>query len=232
MPRPSGRASAVRYNGFVLVLGRAAEEVNDPELLRYREAMILGAIREDVSYLAPFDWLFEHLSLSHFYKPPLPGGFFPLLWPGARYKTEQYFARALREHRAGRTAAAYVQLGRAAHLLVDMACPVHVQRALHQSDLFEWYVDTNLTELRALPLPPIKRCDTATEIIHQMASFTAQFPADHTQHHLGRWLKKRGWLRGIPRETIAAQARTLLPLNCAYMAELFRLFLKRCAAPA
>lgn len=214
----------MRYNGLALVINKGVEQLGDPWVSVHRRAMILGAIREDVVAVPGTGRVVEHLSPSHFFKPPLPGGFIPFLWPGARYKAKRYFARACREEREGRSASAFVQLGRAAHLLIDMACPVHVHRKLHLDDHFEWYVDAHRGELEALPIPEIEPVGDVVALITQMAAFTAQFPADGTQHHVGRFLKRRGLLKAVPGDAIREHARAIIPVACAHMVELLRLF--------
>lgn len=217
----------MRINGLALLVDSAVEAVSHPVLQRYRKAIVLGSLREDVVYIPIVGTVFEHWSLSHFYKPPLPGGFIPLLWPGARRKATRYFRAAVRKHRAGNTAAGFVTLGRVAHLLSDMACPVHVHRRPHDRDTFEWYVESHCDELRKLSVPDIPSAESAAQLIERMARFTAQFPADATQFPLGRWLKKRGLLRAIPKPEIARHAHAIIPMATAHMTNLFRLYLDR-----
>src|SRR5258706_16185974 len=118
------------WNGQLAVLDMAVRAVGHPLASRYRKAVILGALREDVGYL-PGLGVFECLSVTHFYRPGLPGGFVPLVTVGPRWRCNRLVARAARELGDGRGAAAFVTLGRAAHLLTDMACPVHAQRTVH-----------------------------------------------------------------------------------------------------
>lgn len=221
----------MRSNGLLLVVDRAARELSDPLIDRYREVIILGSLREDVLYIPGVRKVWEHLSFSHFYKPPLPGGFLPLLWPGPRYKANLFFRRGVREFRAGREASGFVQLGRATHLLTDMACPVHVHRVIHDTDLFEWYVESHRPELEAIPLPEVPEAETAGQLIQGLSQFTAQYRPDATQHPLGRFLKRRGIRQPVGKQDVVEQARTIMPMAAAYAVALFRLFLDHVAEP-
>lgn len=222
----------MRINGLALLVDRAVEILGEPELERYRRAIVLGSLREDVSYIPVVGRVVEHLSPGHFYKPPLPGGFIPFFWPGPRIQGSYYFAKAVRAHRAGRAAAGFVQLGRVAHLLSDMACPVHVHRRFHDTDLFEWYVEAHRSELAALPVPDIPRASAPARLIRDLARYTACFPADATQHWLGRALERRGLLERVPKEQVAEHARAIIPVAAAHMAGLFRLYLERVHEPS
>jgi hypothetical protein len=86
-----------------VVVALALRELKDAELTRYRDPLLLGSMREDAWHIPVVDTIFEHWSFSHFYKPPLPGGFIPLLWPGPRLKGDRFYRRALRQRAAGLT---------------------------------------------------------------------------------------------------------------------------------
>ncbi len=217
----------MRINGLALLVNNAVKVVPAPALRRYREAIVLGSLREDVSYLPGLGAVVGDCSLSQFYKRRLPGGFVRFLWPGARSKGAYFFRKAVREYRAGRRGAGFVQLGRVAHLLSDMACPVHVHRRVHDTDLFEWYIESHCEELGALPVPPIPEVGSPAQLIASLARFTARFTADATQWPVGRALKKRGIMRAIPKAEVAQHARAIIPVATAHMAGLFRLYLDR-----
>src|SRR5262249_22086568 len=140
-----------------------------------------------------FGIVFEHLSFSHFYEPPLPGGLLPLLWPGPMLKGNLFFERALREYRAGRNASAFVQLGRVVHLLTDMCCPVHAHRTIHETDPYEWYVEGNKKHLLALEVPEAPQGERASELIDGMARYTQPFRSDPTNNWYGRMIDEVRW---------------------------------------
>ncbi|MBI3557134.1 MAG: hypothetical protein HY074_12795 [Deltaproteobacteria bacterium] len=218
----------MRINGLSLIISMATRELNDPLINHYEKAIILGAFREDVWYIPGVKSVIEHLSLSHFYGSGLPGGFFPFLWPGARAKSNRFHARAVNHFRAGNKAAAFVQLGRAAHLLADMACPVHVHRVVHETDPYEWFIEGNRARLLALPAV---RSQTepkrASDLIEAMSRFTESFESDKTNSPHGRLLRRLGARSILTRETVAAQAEKIIPVAAGHTAALFQLFLRR-----
>jgi hypothetical protein len=219
----------VRLNGLFVVAELAARQVAHPLVEKYKSALVLGSLREDVWWIPGVRRVFEHLSFSHFYEPPVPGGFVPFLWPGPRMKGEKFFRRALFAHRDGRTAAGFVALGRVVHLVTDMCCPVHAHRAVHDTDPYEWWVEANAKKLLALDVPRAPDVDRAGDAIHAMALACKPYRADWTNHHAGRALKKLGVLRGVTSREAGEQARTLIPLAAAHAASVMRLYLRAIA---
>ena len=223
----------MRINGLSLIISMATRELNDPVINRYEKAIILGSFREDVWYIPGLKGVIEHLSLSHFYGSGLPGGFFPFLWPGARSKANRFFAKAVRNYRAGDTASAFVQLGRAAHLLSDMACPVHVHRVVHDNDPYEWYVEGNRGKLMALPTVHVKVAPKrASDLIEGLSAFTETFLPDGTTSPHGRFLKGLKARTSLTRDDVAAQAEKIIPVAAGHTMALFQLFLSEAGAQA
>jgi hypothetical protein len=220
----------MRIGGLAMVVDRAADRVASPLVQRYRRAIVLGALREDVAYIPGLGTI-EHWSLSHFWGPSRPGGFLPL-WPGARFAANRKLARAVRRYRRRDVAGGFVELGRAAHLVVDMACPVHVHRVLHDTDGYEWFVEAHTDELAALPTAPAPLARSASELVESLARFTHRFPADRSQHALGRWLVRRGLVRSLPQSEIRRAAREIVPVAIAHVAALLELFVEtvQCAS--
>jgi hypothetical protein len=216
----------MRLNGQVLVLEMAVRKLDAPLVSRYRKALILGALREDVYYVPFLRIVFEHLSLSHFYGPGLPGGFLPFLWPGARWKVERFFSRAVARYRQGQLPAAFLELGRACHVLTDMACPVHVHRVAHDTDPYEWYVDAHVEHLARLDVPSAPLAQHPSELVEGLARFTRQFAPDRTHNLLGRWMRRLGLRRPLPRGTLAEQAERIIPVAAGHAAGLLHLFLR------
>src|SRR4051812_24079629 len=124
------------FNGFITVIDMALASLDRPLAHRHRDALVLGAFREDVCFVPGIELVFPSPSLTHFRRRALPGGFVPFVWPGASQRADRFLGRAVREFAAGREASAFVQLGRAAHPLIDMACPVHAQGVAHTNDPF------------------------------------------------------------------------------------------------
>jgi hypothetical protein len=170
------------------------------------------------------------MSLNHFYRRGLPGGFVPFVTRGTRASAKRWFAQALDEHRRGRATAAFVRLGGVSHLIADMSCPVHVHRVIHENDPFEWYVEAHHEELRALPIPAVGEFDRAEDVIESLASVTKTFEPDRTRYSVGRLLRRAGVRKSVPRRVIAEQARTLIPLAGAHAAAMLRLFLRETEA--
>lgn len=219
----------MRIGGLALVIDRAADRVASPELQRYRRAVTLGALREDVAYIPGTPKPFEHLSLSHFWGPGRRGGYLPM-WPSARRAADSWFRRAVTHHRDGDPVRGFVTLGRAAHLLADMACPVHVHRVLHSAgDGYEWYVEAHGAELAALDVPAPPRATRASQLIESLACFTHRFPADRTQHALGRWLVRRGLAKQLRQDEIRRAAHAIIPVAIAHMVSLLELYVEATA---
>lgn len=220
----------MRLNGLYVVADLAVRRLGHPLVTKYKDSLVLGSLREDVWWIPGARFVLEHLSFSHFYAPPLPGGFVPLLWPGPRMKGEKFFRRAVREHRAGRVASGFVQLGRVAHLITDMCCPVHVHRAVHDTDPYEWWVEGNKKKLLALEVPDAPDVARAADAIEGMARFCKPYRPDRTNHHTGRLLRKWGVLRGVTSREAGEQAVTLIPMAAAWTVSLLRLYLREVEA--
>ncbi len=219
-------------NGLFLVAERAARAVDHPLVSRYEKALILGSLREDVLYVPGLGAVTEYPSYSHFYEPGLPGGYYPLLWPGPRSCADRLLAKAEGDASAGRLAAAFVRVGRILHLVTDMCIPSHAHRAMHLTDPFEWFVEGNKARLAALPVPHVPDAERASDLIKSLARITHRFEPDRTNHPLGKLLRKAGLRRNIDARTAGAQARELLPQAVGHSAAMLRLFLRRIGADA
>src|SRR4051812_47749870 len=210
-------------NGLCLVIERGLAQVTGPgaeEARRHRKALLLGALREDVARVPFAARVFEHLSFSHFGGGRWGGGFLPF-WPGPRFKVRRYFRRALHLARGGQAGAAFVTLGRACHVLTDMACPVHVHRVIHEADPFEWYVEIHagaLADTRATPAVELPSLGEPGALVTSLASVTRRSAADRTRNALGRWLRRVGLRHPIPAPQIARQARAPIPQAAPHLA--------------
>ncbi|MEO7328511.1 MAG: hypothetical protein ABI193_08035 [Minicystis sp.] len=213
-------------NGLYLIADRAVEAFGAPLARRYRKTVILGALREDVLYLPIVKRVTEYPSFSHFYRPGLPGGFIPFLWPGPRSSADKLYRRALAAHAEGKTAAAFVLLGRIVHLIADMAIPSHAARAPHDRDPFEWWVEGNLGKLAALPVPSVAPAARASDLIERLARTTMTFTPDHTNHPWGKLLKRRGLRQGVSASLAGEQAEVLVPAAVGYGAALLAMFFR------
>jgi hypothetical protein len=227
----------VLANGLALVIERALAELIGPgarAARRHRKALLLGALREDVARVPFGTRVFEHLSLSHFGGGRWPGGFLPF-WPGPRYKVRRYFRAALARARDGAHGAAFVALGRACHVLTDMACPPHVHRVIHEADPFEWYVEVHAAALADTGATPTAARPTMRDpaaLVTSLSALTRRAAADRTRNAVGRWLRRLGLLRPLPAREVARQARELIPAAAAHVAALIELFLAAASTPA
>ncbi|MEA2463431.1 MAG: hypothetical protein QOJ98_1178, partial [Acidobacteriota bacterium] len=71
-------------NGQAAVVKIALASLNDARLDRYAPPLLLGAMRVDVACIPFVNRVYEHMSLNHFYRRGLPGGFVPFLTRGTR----------------------------------------------------------------------------------------------------------------------------------------------------
>jgi len=192
------------FNGFMTVIDMALARQAHPLLMRYRDALVLGCFREDVWFVGGINAVVRNPSLSHFCRAGVRGGFIPWLTPDAGARTEKLARRALREFSQERIASAMVQLGRALHPLVDMACPVHAQGVAHGNDPFEWCVEAMAEELRGLPASAESYARFA-DVTRGMARHAQGFRIAHARAH--------------------DQARRLIPLAAGHAAALFEIFI-------
>jgi hypothetical protein len=216
----------MRVNGLQLVVDMAVDALGDPLVSEHRDALVLGSLRENVRFLPGLGVLDEHLSLSHFCGPRLPGGFLPLVTRSAARRGASLFSAALCEKRAGRLASGFVQMGRVAHVVADMACPVHVHRVAHWTDPFEWWVDAHCDELSRLAVLPAPAASPA-ELIGALAKRTQRLAPDRTNNALGWALKKVGLRRPPRRELLAEQARDAIPAAAGTLARLLTMFVEQ-----
>jgi zinc dependent phospholipase C len=216
----------MRYNGLKLVIDMAVKKVNHPLFNSYQDAIILGSIREDILFVPGLNKIFEHVSLSHFTGKYLRGGFIPLVYPGASFKTKYFFKKSLNRYRQNKKALSMVLLGRASHLIIDMACPVHATRTPHLDDGYEWVVEKNYLNLSELPFEIPNHFSTSNDIVKSLARWTQRFEPDRTHHPIGAFLKKIGLRKGLHQKQLADQAEQIIPKAAGHLAALYLLFLK------
>jgi hypothetical protein len=171
--------------------------------------------REDVIFIPGLARAFPSPSLSH-------------LWPLAKMRFALLYRQAVKRARRGEAVQSAVYLGRAMHVLIDMACPVHAQAVAHYlRDPYERYVDTHAQELATMPLPTLPATlekASVTEIIALIAHASRSETADLTQSPWGRLLKSIGRRRSLSYQQIAPQAQRLIPLTAACLRVLLQKF--------
>jgi hypothetical protein len=214
-------------NGLYLVADAAARRSGVEAATRWRDALVLGSLREDILWVPPFG-LTEYPSFRHFGGRGRRGGYLPF-WPGPRRTADVLYRRALAHARAGHPADAFVLLGRILHVVTDVCIPSHVHRAAHDRDPFEWHVEGNLARLAELEVPEIALATRPSELVARLAAEAARFRADRTNTPLGRVLRRAGVWKRVGASEARAQADALVPLAIGHGAALLRMFARDAA---
>lgn len=207
------------YNGLCLVVEGALARLPEGPAHDHRDALLLGALREDV-WVLPGPLVVEHLSLTH-QTGRLPGGFVPFVVPSPHLRIGWLAARARRWRRGGDELRAWVATGRALHLVADLACPAHVSRTVHLRDPYEGWVEAHGQALVGappleVPTGPLRALTLA------LARRARAFPADGTTSPWGAALARVGVRRPLGADEVGAQARELLPHAMATGAAVIR----------
>jgi putative flavoprotein involved in K+ transport len=197
-------------NGLILCLDlalRRAATAERPGRERYA-ALVLGLFREDVILVPGLGIALPSPSLGHIY-------------PLSRRHCAALFREAVRAARSGDRLRGDFLLGRALHVLIDMACPTHAQAVSHYlTDPFELAVDARAEELAKLPLPELPeavRAGPVERLIDSLAGAARREHADGTKSPWGRALKRLGLARAPTGAEVMAQARRLIPLAAAHV---------------
>jgi hypothetical protein len=210
-------------NGHKLLLDRAVEAVSHPALRDNYDALLLGCLREDFWNLG--GWVAPGKGFTHFTGATGAWGLF-IGVPGAPRRADRLFDRAVREHQSGREREAFFWLGRAAHLVGEMAAPVHATRSVHwRGDAFELYLEEHADELRALPLARIPAGRSASQLAAELAARARAFRADRTRNPGGHLAWRLGLLPRPSEAEVLEQVHTLVPLGAAHLAALCMRFL-------
>jgi hypothetical protein len=193
-------------NGLLVVLDMALEArpmAGDRYL-----SLMLGMFREDVLLLPG--------GLGG-YANPNPGH----LWPFAPRALERFFSRAMAAKREGKELRAYYLLGRATHILIDMACPAHARHVWHHMrDPFERCVEGRAGRLAEAPVPGLPREVREGGPVawaESLAQAARRERTDGTQTWWGRALKGLGLRRPLDGREAVAQADRLVPLAAAHV---------------
>jgi hypothetical protein len=209
-------------NGLFLVADAAARRSGVEAVERWRSALVLGSLREDILWVAPFG-LSEYPSFRHFGGLGRPGGYLPF-WPGPRRTADTLYRRALAHARADRHAEAFVAVGRILHVVTDACIPSHVHRAAHGRDPFEWHVEGNIDRLAALPSPDVELADRPSTIITRLAKEAARYRPDRTNTPIGRIFRRAGLMSRVGAAEARTQAEALIPLAIGHATAVLRMF--------
>jgi hypothetical protein len=210
-------------------MDRALDELGGSPLHEHYDALLLGNLREDV-YKFPFVTRFMlGKGLTHYYKPGSRWGLWPLV-PSAPTRTGWLVERGVQLWRDGHPRDGAFCLGRAVHLISEMAVPVHAQVVLHwRGDPFELYIERHHRELRRLPLPAIPEGHTTPDdLVHRLAVVCQDYPCDRTNHLPGLIAKLLGLRRPTSADEVVRQVHALVPIGAAYTLALYEMFLARC----
>ncbi len=198
-------------NGLLVTLDMALE--SRPMAAERYLSLVLGMFREDVLLLP---------RLGGFANPN-PGH----LWPFAPRALERFYAQAIAAKRAGEELRGYYFLGRALHILIDMACPAHAHHVWHHlRDPFERCVEGRAGRLAGALVPSLPadvRAGKPRDWAESLAQCARREKTDGTQTWWGRALKRLGLRRPLGGQEAAAQADRLVPLAAAHA----RLLLER-----
>lgn len=177
------------------------------------ESRLLDGHRDEDDLVVFGRWRFRAAGLSHTYKPAAPR-WGELFAPSAKDRMLVFIRRARSMKR--RDQAAW-WLGRACHLLGDMAVPARTRGVWHLAgDPLETYLerleDAALAKLGE-PASGIAWPDDPAAIADVLANASAKLPADTTRTPWGR-AKFERFGRGtkLDEGEVEAQARVLVPL--------------------
>lgn len=201
---------------------RAAVAASQSAWLRTHEAALLrGNDAEDDFVLGPLR--LRAPGLTHTYRPGSRFG--ELYAPSARTQLERWLKRA---GRAPSASGAAFWLGRACHLLGDMAVPARTRGVWHLlGDPLEIFWETHQDLAALLPAQLPETSDSSVQHAETLARFSSSFPADTTRTPWGaarlRWL---GHGQQLSAAELVEQAGRLLTQAVAHTRD----FLKEQAA--
>ncbi len=122
------------------IIRKAIELLDNKEIEENKVEILNGAFKEDY-------WQFSKFAiglpvLAHFYSPEKKRGF--LFFRNAKNHGINLFKKAIRLYKENKKSKAFYYLGRAAHILADMATPAHTNLVSHffKGDKFEQYALT------------------------------------------------------------------------------------------
>ncbi len=198
------------------VIREAASRASSPWPLAHLGSLLQGHLDED-DFVLPFGLRLRAAGLSHSYRPGSWRG--ELLAPSALV----CLARCLRRARgASSQPAAAWWLGRACHLIGDLAVPARTRGVWHLlGDPFEEWLEGHLDTLplllpAALSIPQ----KSPTIVAHDLACASSRFAADTTRTPWGAWAFRHGFGRQLSENELASQATALVPAMVAATAAL------------
>ena len=177
----------------------------------FRREILQGNDDEDVHIVPLLKWRLRAAGLTHTHVPN--GRYGELGFPSAKSRCLVFLEKARHENDRGRAA---WWLGRACHLLGDVAVPARANRIWHlEGDPLEMWIEAHVDSFGSLRIPDLD-VKTPDAIIEALARAAATFPADTTRTPWGRaTLQWTGRGRMLQEEELVEQARKLVPLAIA-----------------
>ncbi|HRI70658.1 MAG TPA: hypothetical protein PK156_40780 [Polyangium sp.] len=174
----------------------------------FRGNILRGNDDEDVHIVPVVKWRLRAAGLTHTHVPNGRSG--ELGFPSAKRQGLVFLAKSEREENPAQKA---WWIGRACHVLGDVAVPARAQRVWHlEGDPLEAWIEGNLESLQGLSIESGEARMPAT-IFEDLARAAAAFAADTTRTPWGRavfhWFG-RGTM--LDEQEIKAQAQILIPL--------------------
>lgn len=197
--------------------------------LRERAALIqAGCADEDLVRLPLVGWRVQSPGLSHTYRPGRRRG--ELGAPSALARIERLVDDAARLWSRAPDRAAH-HVGRACHLLGDVAVPARTRGVWHMlGDPYERWVDQHLDLLAVEPRLPPATAPTLAALVDRLARMAAAHTADTTRSPWGALALRLGRPRAIVDDATAErQARALIPVALAHHAGMLRMIAARLA---
>ncbi|HMY20711.1 MAG TPA: hypothetical protein PKA58_30510 [Polyangium sp.] len=173
----------------------------------HRREILRGNDDEDVHVVPILHWRLRAAGLTHTHVPE--GRFGELWFPSAKQQCLKFVRKAQSEKNDARAA---WWLGRACHLLGDVAVPARARRIWHfKGDPLEAWIEQHLDQFRGIELVDMDGA-TPDELIELLALVAWTFPADTTRtpwgHAKYRWI---GLGRMLGERQLQEQARDLIP---------------------
>lgn len=196
------------------------------EIIRNKKMLFRGALNEDFFCVGKRLLKIRMLGLSHFYNPETKSGFLLNIFSNGKDTGVKRFNKAKKYYIKGDIKNAYYNLGRAVHLLHDLAAPAHAQLLPHYIlDRCEIYINKNCDRMK-LPRIRIVRFKRADDYYHSIAAKVYHFEAEKRLSMA--WQVKRliGLKKRIPKENLREQAEYIFPMAVSYTAGLIEHFFK------
>lgn len=176
-----------------------------------RQDVLQGNDDEDVHIVPLLKWRLRAAGLTHTH---VPNGYFGELWfPSAKRRCLVFLSKSRAERNPNKAA---WWIGRACHLLGDIAVPARANRVWHfAGDPLEMWIETHVESFRYATIPDLPRT-SPDQIVETLASSAAAYPADTTRTPWGRAaFQWTGRGQTLEENVLKAQAHILVPLAIA-----------------